>query len=151
MSYASALLNGVSEDRPISPPKPQPQKTQPAPQKTSKPASQSQEEEKREQEPPQPKVVLKLEGNDGGDLGKLFKDEKNVALAKGEEGKKQRKKKDNVIFDQVLVNLGPGASSALGRTCKSFHSQVRLQPLLRLSFVFTYSGPMLTVHVTDSM
>jgi len=131
MSYASALLNGVSEDRPltVSPPKTQ---TQPRPQaqhqqKKQQQASSPQGEKRETQtttEAPAPKVTLKLEGNDGGDLGKLFRDEKdNVYTRQGDDKKKKVGKVDR-IFDSILANCEPATVSALGRTCKTFLTQI---------------------------
>lgn len=123
MSYASAVLYGVSSDeKPVSPPKPQVQ----APPKQQVQAPKPQEEEKREEAPQQPKVVLKLEGNDGGELGQLFRDEKNhVYTRKGDEDKKKNVKTDR-IFDAVISYLEPVDVSALGRTCKYFLTKVTL-------------------------
>lgn len=129
MSYVSAVLNGVSSDeKPVSSPKPQVQAKPQQPKQQPQKAAQKPQEEKREatEQPQQPKVVLKLEGNDGGELGQLFRDEKNhVCTRKGDEGKKKVVKTDR-IFDIVIANVGPAGISALGRTCKYFLNQVTL-------------------------
>lgn len=132
MSYASALLYGVSSDseKPVSAPKPQAQARPQPKQQQQKPQSQKPQQEGKseaDEQPQQPaKVFVKVEGNDGGALGQLFRDEKNhVYSRKGDEGKKKATKTDR-IFDLVIGSVGPAGISALGRTCTYFLTQVTL-------------------------
>lgn len=95
MNYASALLNVSStEERVVSP------SQQPLPQsQPQKPQSELPNAEAPVQHRP---VKVRLEGNNGGDIGRLL----------------QNEKKDGSYLECILTMAGPATSAALSQTCK---------------------------------
>jgi len=142
MSYASALLNGVSSE-PSSQPKAQapsqPKQTQPNPQSQSPQSKSAQAQPKEEVSKPvvsqsHPEVVVKPVGNEGGDFGKLVKHEreglKTLITLKAEHVKSEPKTiaffapSVERILDRILNYLQPAELSALGRTCQTFWAKI---------------------------